>query len=389
MSVFDTFPRNDLTYASNSESQFHYLNRSGRPEVYRIRELIENWFAQYPEAEKDRLRRELRSSEDNTFHSAFWELYWYTLLRMQGFHVEVHVAEKESNRNRDFRCSIGSVVFFLEATVVYESVEEQKQSDIRNKIIDHINQHAFVPGFRYDLDITLQGKTFPKLSKITRELRSWVSFFNREDLWEKTQLSGYKDLPTIQLSSGEWSFTFRLIPRSKDEELVEDARSIAIGPMMSRCWNPEDSIRNSLKRKAIHYKQSGFAYFIAINCFFNFPLNNDNEDIIAALYGTPTVIYNPHTQQGCPSRKRNGFWIGPNGPCNRNITGVLYCDRLSPWTVSKSSPILFENPWTRYPIPEGILLFTRVTLNETSQRLITSPGIHARDMLGLSEEWPR
>jgi hypothetical protein len=45
--LFDLTERTDLEYASHSEGNFAYLNRSGCPETAAVRKVLEEWFARY------------------------------------------------------------------------------------------------------------------------------------------------------------------------------------------------------------------------------------------------------------------------------------------------------------------------------------------------------
>jgi hypothetical protein len=44
MKIFDDVERTDVSSAAAGESSFAYLNRSGRPEMARLRDVWEEWF---------------------------------------------------------------------------------------------------------------------------------------------------------------------------------------------------------------------------------------------------------------------------------------------------------------------------------------------------------
>ena len=66
--------------ADYAEKHFSYLNKCGRDECFRVREVLEEWFTRYPEKEKDELRSRFQSGDDTHFASAFFELYLHELL---------------------------------------------------------------------------------------------------------------------------------------------------------------------------------------------------------------------------------------------------------------------------------------------------------------------
>jgi hypothetical protein len=49
MTLFDEFDRTDNSPAKFRESTYDYLNRADRPEVARIRDVLEDWFHDYPD----------------------------------------------------------------------------------------------------------------------------------------------------------------------------------------------------------------------------------------------------------------------------------------------------------------------------------------------------
>ena len=75
MSIFDDIPREDLEPPSSDETQFAYLNRSGRPAAARVREQVDTWFAAYPETHRETLAGRFRSAIDDQHRSAFFELF--------------------------------------------------------------------------------------------------------------------------------------------------------------------------------------------------------------------------------------------------------------------------------------------------------------------------
>jgi hypothetical protein len=94
--LFDDINRDYTGPASDAESDFSFLNRSARPPAQHMRDVLERWFADYPdEVEKSKLRSEFRSDDDSAHKEALFELYCYSLLRCQGFDVDLHQVADE------------------------------------------------------------------------------------------------------------------------------------------------------------------------------------------------------------------------------------------------------------------------------------------------------
>lgn len=87
MNIFDDNSRDDMGPPSQDETQFAYLNRSGRAEATRVREKLDAWFAAYPEAHRDALVGRFRSAIDDLHRSAFFELFLYHFLLARGYKV--------------------------------------------------------------------------------------------------------------------------------------------------------------------------------------------------------------------------------------------------------------------------------------------------------------
>jgi len=75
--------------ADFAESDFHWLNRSARPEANHIRDLLERWFHDFISSAKSDLRSRMRSADDRQYMSAFYELYFHALGRYQGYTMDI------------------------------------------------------------------------------------------------------------------------------------------------------------------------------------------------------------------------------------------------------------------------------------------------------------
>jgi hypothetical protein len=47
--IFGDFERTDAAPAYDTESSYHFLNRAARPQWELVRDLVEDWFSEYPE----------------------------------------------------------------------------------------------------------------------------------------------------------------------------------------------------------------------------------------------------------------------------------------------------------------------------------------------------
>ena len=116
--LFDNIIRHYMGPAKRSETWFTYLNRSARPEVSRVRELLEKWFDIFSESEDGLNKRDLfrtfRNGDDGrAVLSAFFEMYCHALLHHQGFTCEARPHTQD--KNYDFMVNRGTEPVFCVA----------------------------------------------------------------------------------------------------------------------------------------------------------------------------------------------------------------------------------------------------------------------------------
>ena len=82
--LFDDIDHSFLGAFDATESDFAYLNRSARPEVFKVRALLDCWLSEYPAGGQNDLVKRIRSSRKDTHVSAFFELMVHALLLRLG-----------------------------------------------------------------------------------------------------------------------------------------------------------------------------------------------------------------------------------------------------------------------------------------------------------------
>jgi hypothetical protein len=102
LSVFDSLSRSEVGRKLRSESVFQYLNRSAEIAAGRVRDLIEVWYAVFPEDGKADIRGRFRSGEAGAFESAFHELCLHSALLKLGLTAELHPSLAGTTKNPDF-----------------------------------------------------------------------------------------------------------------------------------------------------------------------------------------------------------------------------------------------------------------------------------------------
>ncbi len=129
-------------------------------------------------------------------------------------------------------------------------------------------------------------------------------------------------------------------------------------------------------------------YIVAINVINEFGV--DNIDISNALFGEEQIIFirkNRVTEE-LFQRKPNGAWYGPNGPQNTRVSAVLIAINLSPWKIAKITPVLWHNPWAKYPLPSDIWQLSQMVPDKKYNRLLKKKGKSIWQLLKLHSDWP-
>ncbi|WP_143421366.1 hypothetical protein [Halovibrio salipaludis] len=131
--VFDKEQRTDSSPKKNLESDFGFYNRSARPEMGLVREIIEECVANYPASEVAELISRLRSGDDVHFRSATFELFLHDALRRQGFLLTPHPDLPNGSLFKpDFYVlDPNGESFYLEAVLATEKNELDKGGEAR------------------------------------------------------------------------------------------------------------------------------------------------------------------------------------------------------------------------------------------------------------------
>lgn len=122
--VFDSRPRTYQGPREHGESQFVFLDRSGRPPFEAARRRIDDWYSRLCDGLKEGVRQRLRGEDDQHFDVAFWELYLHELFTRLGYEISCEPT-LPNGRKIDFLLRRGDAAFYLEATAAGVSDEQR------------------------------------------------------------------------------------------------------------------------------------------------------------------------------------------------------------------------------------------------------------------------
>jgi hypothetical protein len=376
--LFDKALRDYMGPASFGESDFHWLNRSARAEVNRIRDLVDSWFEDYfPSARAD-LRSRFRSTDNRQHLGAFFELYCYALGRYQGYRVDIAEPVDLSRSTRPdflFRRN-DKPACYLENTLAAGSDTLHAAEARSNQIIDGINRLKS-PDFILEFQVERASSSQPSASRI----RSFLERRLRELDYDAIVAGGPDLAPRWVWRERGWQVTFIPLPK-KQEARNRPGRPIGIIHQQAREVDSKTPLLNALQSKAGRYGQFEYPYIIAVNAMDPYLLR---DEFVETLFG------------GAPSDLRHmasnpnvdGLWIGPEGPRNRRVSAVLITFRLTPWNIATETPVMWHNPWATNKFDDEHWVGPHVSLNLQTLTLEGRHGKNGCEFFRLNPKWPR
>jgi hypothetical protein len=379
--LFDEFERTDPSPARPGEDSFSFMNRVDQPFWQRIREELERWFADYPQADAADLRGRLRDAAAGQHFGAWWELYLHRLFQCLGFEVEVHPDLPCVQGRPDFRVSRGSASFLLEGATTFSGiVDEGRHAERESWITSAINE-ASNPNFFVGLEFGKVGMERPGVREIVRPIEDWLAGLDPDEI----SAAGLADAPELPLKVRDWELTLTAIPIKPEARGKPDLRLLGLGPSMAGYVNDVDMLARTLQRKRRKYGKPNEPLVLAVLPMSGFM---DNEDIEQALLGRVAYQFDPESfQAGDWVRQRNGFWMKGDQPRATRISAVITGTNVMPWTVARIWPRLWRNPWAAHPLHVD-LPFPRGIASENGvveyQEVAASPN----ELFGLASDWP-
>jgi hypothetical protein len=275
MPLFDDIPRPDTDVWNQHEAAFAYLNRSGRPEASRVRQLIEDWLARYPADHRDALIARLRSSIDDQHRGAFFELLVHELLLTRGHRVlEIEPKLAHTSKSPDFlvQAKEGQRLYLECVLATGRSEKEVAEQKRLNQALAAMDR---TPSPRHFLNLTVHGVPTAPISirEMTKALRAWIAGLPDDD-------SAIESAPFKYQKHGA-TILLRAFPRRHPDRAT---RAIGARTFPARVVTVDDDVRGALEKKASRYGALDHPYVVAVNALSMFA---HNDAIIDALLGSP------------------------------------------------------------------------------------------------------
>ena len=342
IALFDDVIRNDLNYSKNNENPYDFYNRSSRYKFVVVRELLSQWFSQYPEEEK----KELKNRFKKTFDSAFYELFLYHLFINLGFQVEIHPKLPDSKKRPDFLIIKDKLEIYVEAKVDYDKSSGLIATERKiSQFYDDLNKLK-VKGFYFAVeDLDLKNNSQPSAKKVIKFIEKEIDKLNPEFRENILQENNFDQIPCFLYDDETISLKITPLPTdiSLKDKIIENP--IGMSPFKLLTDSGEQSMENSIKKKAKRYGKLDKPFIVCLNAINEkFPRIADFERVI---WGVEALISlnKPETVSFQWSRKEDSIFFNNKNATLENLSGVLIT-RVYPNSIPNSKYHLFKHPYS-------------------------------------------
>lgn len=387
--LFDDLKRTDARPAGYAEPSFDHLNRRAGQGWNNVRDLLEEWFSEFPTDGRPDLQGRFRRGRESGFRSAFYELYCHEILRRSGWTVSTHPALAGTSRKPDFAASRGGTDLIVEVTTTSVSSKAASAQKRDDRLIDGVNDRMAIGNFMLSLEIDHRGGADVATSALSRYLQRWLDTLDADALIAKYEEDPDAEPESTNWSQGGWSLDFTAWPLQR-EHRGPGGRIIGSGPIDGGWIDDAGPLGRRFRDKGSAYGDLCRPFVVTVDAVSDFTADSD---IVSALYGSNAVRYyvNPGPNDPEPQQIRllDGVWRGLQGWQQARVSAVMTTATLKPWTVGMQTPTLWHHPSPDYPVGDVAPLLKQARLYRPDGQIHwEEPVVAPWRFLGLDEGWP-
>ena len=222
------------------------------------------------------------------------------------------------------------------------------------------------------------GQERPKKTSVIEPIKSWLATLDPDRVHE--DYDGSRTLPRQVFRGRNWEIELRAIPRAPGKR-SRRARLIGMGAMAVGYVNDVADVRSALARKRSHYGDLDGPFIVAVMPSFHF----DFESAADVFYGSQAISFPiDDPESAITIRKRDGFWA----PGSSRVSAALLGPGVLPWTIAKTAPTLWLNPFAAHSLPTNWLPVPYVDVDEEGRPRTVHPPTPTAALFGLPEDWP-
>ena len=320
----------------------------------------------------------------NDFAAGSLELFLHSYFHSHSYVLDAHPTVYGSTRKPDFLVRKGECEFYLEGTIIRdESDKEAAKQRVKGALIDAINSIDAPNFFLWLKDFTIKPGKQPAARKLKGFLKRELPKYDPDAVTKIITGSSVADGPLLRFEDATIVVRISLLPRSEAARGKAGYRPIGAYPIETRWGGATDALRQSINDKATRYGDLDRPYIICANYIGKW--GAEEEDILDALFGTTQYTVTMDRPSPIESRKADGVFMGPKGPWNTRVSGVIVSE-LFPWNLPSARFELYHNPWARRPVDASTLPIRQAAL--VGDRLEWQEGVRLVDLYRLPDGWP-
>lgn len=376
--------------SNHDEPSFHYLQTSGKPSSARIRDLLEQWFADYPEDQRNELKQRFVTGKSD-IQSPTFELALHATFKQLGANVEIHPkVSDDTDRRPDFLVRLPSgFEFYLEAVLARgQSDEERSREQVVKSLYAIIDRRLKSPEYFWSVTILEQGPAAPSGKQMVHALAQYMAGLKHDEVVTQLEADGFNSSTRFIWKDAGWCIEFLPIPKKAEAIGKPDHRPLGAFPMKEAvCCSDDVDIRENIKFKVKHHCAVDKPYVVAVNAM---NWSAEHEDFINAIYGSDQVTVRTFADGSLTTentRGLDGIWIDKGGVKNQHLIAVLGAVHLQAWSVADCILTVYENPYIQMPSEARIEGFPRQELGDGC--LVKVEGQTLGHLFGLPDGWPR
>lgn len=323
---------------------YQYYNDSSRQDIDVVRQLLEKWFSQYPDDEKQDIKSRFKAS----FNAAFYELYIYILFTKLGFSLAIHPEIPDTSKRPDYLATKDGKLLYIEVKhMTMLSQDEQSLERKKNTLLDSLDK-IDASNFLLKLDeIVFKDNSQPSGKMITRYFNEIISSHDPDMYTDLLTQRGFQGIPKITYDDDKVKIQLQLLPKSPLHRGT-NSRSIGTHPIVTQIGNDSDNIITALESKATRYGTFNAPYIICLN---KQSVSLDIIEVQEALYGSLKVSWsdNPDNRDERLELSGNGFFGSKSNPKFTRVSGVYITNANTANLGTTVGHAFRHNPFARFP----------------------------------------
>ena len=385
LKVFDDVQRTDDSPMKNVETDYDFYNRSSRPEMELVRNIIEEAMKHYPALEVDELISRLKSKDDIHFRSATFELFLHEALRRKDFKLVPHPKLPNGSVSKpDFLVTDpNGESFYLEAVLATENNELDEGGEARKGVVLDTLSKSPHQNFMIAIDDDGSPNSPPSGRELKNRIHKWLDALDPDEVLIRIDKSGLDSIAPMSWSHDGWDLKIRPIPL-KQECRGKSTNLVGIGGICGGwvdAWSP---IRDAIKFKGRKYGELHLPFIIAVN-LDRFHLERIDE--MQALFGQAQLAFTPGSDAEPEiQRAPNGAWYGKKGPQYTRVSAAWIFNDLHASSLAARKSTIYFNPWAKRGAPNSLKCFPFASPEEN--KMNWNDGLSFKEIFELHNGWP-